>query len=95
MQRIATIERRDDSPVLNLAQAAKYMGISKTQLLSLIHGRFEHCPPFPVARAGERILIRKAWIDDWLEECKDRMLVAPHPGKAKRVADLSQESPRS
>lgn len=78
------MDRRDDSPILNLRQAAAYLGISKTQLLALIHGRFDHCPPFPVARAGERILIRRSWIDEWLESCRELMQNSPHPGKARK-----------
>lgn len=65
--KVLSVERRDDSPPLSLNEAAKFLGISTTQILRLMKGRFDG-PVLRHARAGKRILIKRAWIDAWLEE---------------------------
>lgn len=61
------MDRRDDAPPLSLKEAATFLGVSTTQILRLIKGRFDG-PVLRHARAGKRILIKRAWIDAWLEE---------------------------
>jgi excisionase family DNA binding protein len=64
---ITAIGRPDDAPPLSLKEAAKFLGVSTTQILRLIKGKFDG-PVLRHARAGKRILIKRAWIDAWLEE---------------------------
>ena len=47
--------------VLNLKEAAAYLGISPPTLLALLQGS-----EIPYRRAGQRWLISKAALDDWL-----------------------------
>lgn len=47
--------------VLNLKEAAAYLGISTPTLLALLQGG-----SIPCRRAGQRWLISKAVLDDWL-----------------------------
>ncbi|GIU80895.1 MAG: hypothetical protein KatS3mg005_4133 [Bryobacteraceae bacterium] len=52
---------------MTLAEAAKYLRISEAQLLRLINGKM----PGPIprhARAGRRIIFKRAWLDQWLDE---------------------------
>jgi excisionase family DNA binding protein len=55
------------SPVLTLAQAAAYLQISRTQLSKAVAGQLEGTPSIQSARVGRRILIKKAWLDGWLD----------------------------
>ena len=65
--KVIPLTRQDDSPILSLNEAAAYLKISKTQALHLIKGKFKG-PVLRHARAGHRILIKRSWIDAWLEE---------------------------
>ena len=47
--------------VLNLIEAAAYLGISPPTLLALLQGS-----SIPYRRAGQRWLISKAALDEWL-----------------------------
>ena len=65
------MDRKEDSPILNASEAAAYLRISKTQLHKLINGKLgEPIPRF--ATPGRRILFKKAWLDEWLEESSRR-----------------------
>jgi excisionase family DNA binding protein len=55
------------SQVLTLQQAATYLSISKAHLSNLIAARVPGVPPLHHARIGRRILIRQAWLDEWLD----------------------------
>ncbi len=61
------LTRPDDSPILSLTEAATYMGVSRSQLLRLIKGKFKG-PVLKHRRAGHRILIKRSWINDWMED---------------------------
>lgn len=56
------------SHVLTLDQAANYLRISKAHLSNVINGRVAGVPPLRHAHAGRRILIKRTWADDWLEQ---------------------------
>lgn len=52
--------------VLNVDQVAEYLGVSTSHVRNLLKGkvsglRLKH------ARAGRRIIIRRAWLEAWLE----------------------------
>jgi excisionase family DNA binding protein len=52
---------------MRLTDAAAYLNISKSHLSNLINGRVPGVPPIRAHRAGRRILIKREWIDEWLE----------------------------
>ncbi len=55
------------SQAMTVAEAAAYLRISKAQLYRMIKGEV----PGPVprhARAGRRIIFKRAWLDQWLED---------------------------
>jgi len=57
----------EQSPVLTLKQTAVYLGISKAHLSNVINGKVPGVPPLRHAQIGRRVLIKRAWADDWLE----------------------------
>jgi len=61
-----TKQPRDTTPeVLNLAQGARYCGLSRTMMRRML-------PTIPHRRAGTRVLIRRAALDRWLEGQDDQ-----------------------
>jgi len=54
------------SEILNAKAACAHLGISEAHIRKLISGRLDG-PPLRHARAGRRILIRRAWLDEWIE----------------------------
>lgn len=53
--------------VMNLEQAANYLRISKAHLSNVINGRVYGVRPVRFFRLGRRVLIKREWIDAWLE----------------------------
>ena len=61
----------DDGPIMTVAEAAAYLRISKTQMHKLIRGKLGG--PIPrFATPGRRIIFRKAWLDQWMDESSRR-----------------------
>ena len=58
---------RTESPVLSLKQAAAYLQVSKAHLSNVINGKVSGVPPVRSFRVGRRVLIKREWIDKWLE----------------------------
>ena len=58
---------RSESPVLSLKQAADYLQVSKAHLSNVINGKISGVPPVRSFRVGRRVLIKREWIDEWLE----------------------------
>ncbi len=56
-----------ESPVMNLRQAAAYLQVSKAHLSNVIQGKVVGVPPVRCFRVGRRVLIKREWIDEWLE----------------------------
>lgn len=54
-------------PVMNLRQAAAYLQVSKAHLSNVINGKVPGVPPVRSFRVGRRLLIKREWIDEWLE----------------------------
>ena len=54
-------------PVMNLRQAAAYLQVSKAHLSNVINGKVSGVPPVRSFRVGRRVLIKREWIDKWLE----------------------------
>lgn len=55
------------SPVMSLRQAAAYLQVSKAHLSNVINGKVSGVPPVRSFRVGRRLLIKREWIDEWLE----------------------------
>lgn len=62
------VEIRQDSTLLSIDGAAEYLGITKSTMLKLMHGKVPG-PRIRFARVGARkVIIRRAWLDRWIEE---------------------------
>jgi len=57
-----------NSAVMTLKQAAAYLQVSKAHLSNVIHGKVRGVPPIRSFRLGRRVLIKREWIDEWLED---------------------------
>jgi hypothetical protein len=53
--------------VMTLKQAAAYLRISKAHLSNVLGGKVAGVPPCRSFRLGRRILMKREWIDQWLE----------------------------
>ncbi len=53
--------------VLSLSDAAAYLHVSKAHLSKVINGKVPGVKPVRSFRMGRRILIKREWIDEWLE----------------------------
>jgi len=58
---------RPISPIMNLKQAAAYLQVSKAHLSKVINGKVHGVLPVRSFRVGRRVLIKREWIDQWLE----------------------------
>jgi len=64
---LALASSKNGGPVMTLNQTATYLGISKAHLSNVINGRVAGAPTLRHARVGRRVLIRRDWVDDFLE----------------------------
>jgi excisionase family DNA binding protein len=55
------------SPVMTLKQAAAYLQVSKAHLSNVVSGKVAAVPPLRCFRIGRRVLIKREWVDNWLE----------------------------
>jgi excisionase family DNA binding protein len=58
---------RTGSSVLSLKQAASYLQISKAHLSNVINGKVPGVIPVRSFRLGRRVLIKREWIEEWLD----------------------------
>ena len=56
-----------DSAILSLKEAAAYLRVSKAHLSNVIAGKVPGVSPVRSFRLGRRVLIKREWIDEWLE----------------------------
>lgn len=61
------VNANPESPVLTLNQAARYLQVSKAHLSNVINGKVPGVERLRFFRMGRRILIKREWIDQWLE----------------------------
>jgi excisionase family DNA binding protein len=67
-QAVNTVREGDqNSPVMTLRQAAAYLQISKAHLSNVINGKVPGVQPVRCVRMGRRILIKREWVNQWLE----------------------------
>ncbi len=52
---------------MTLTQAAAYLRVSKAHLSNVINGKVPGVPPVRSFRMGRRILIKREWVDEWME----------------------------
>jgi len=63
-----SVEKQPEHPaVLTLEQAATYLQVSKAHLSNVIGGKVPGVTPVRCFRVGRRVLIKREWIDRWLE----------------------------
>jgi excisionase family DNA binding protein len=53
--------------VMTLKAAAAYLQVSKAHLSNIINGKVAGVLPVRFFRLGRRILIKRDWIEEWLE----------------------------
>jgi len=62
------VDRRTTlSAVMNLKEAAEYLGISKAHLSNVINGKVRGVPPVRSVRVGRCIRLKREWLDEWLD----------------------------
>jgi excisionase family DNA binding protein len=61
------IQQKQQTSVMTLQQAASYLQISKAHLSNVINGKVAGVTPVRCFRMGRRILIKREWIEEWLE----------------------------
>lgn len=71
---ISVRETGESAQVMTLQQAAAYLRISKAHLSNVLNGKVPGVPPLRHASVGRRILIKRIWADEWLEEVGERSL---------------------
>jgi excisionase family DNA binding protein len=62
-----SVDKSGNPAVMNLAQAAAYLQVSKAHLSNVINGKVRGVSPFRSVRIGRRVLIKREWLDQWLE----------------------------
>ena len=71
---VGVAEKSTASEVMTLQQTADYLQISKAHLSNILNGKVPGVPPMRHAVVGRRILIKRIWADEWLEEMGARSL---------------------
>ncbi len=56
--------------VLTLREVAKILRCSKTHVSNVVNGKVGGVPTLAHVRMGRRIVIRSAWLHDWMEANK-------------------------
>jgi excisionase family DNA binding protein len=64
-------ERQGTPAVMSLNQAAHYLQVSKAHLSNVINGKVLGVKPVRSFRLGRRVLIKREWIDTWLEAANE------------------------
>ena len=54
-------------PVMTLKQVSAYLQVSKAHLSNVIGGKVPGVPQVRFFRLGRRILIKREWLEEWLE----------------------------
>jgi hypothetical protein len=62
----ASTERGEHVNVLTLAEAARELRCSRSQLYNIRNGKFPDMPPLPVLRLGHRLMVRREALAEWL-----------------------------
>jgi excisionase family DNA binding protein len=57
---------------MSLREAASYLHVSKAHLSNVINGKVPGVPPVRFFRLGRRVLIKREWIEAWLESTEEK-----------------------
>jgi len=61
------MDSKPHQSVMSLKQAAAYLQVSRAHLSNVINGKVFGVPPVRSFRVGRRVLIKREWIDEWME----------------------------
>lgn len=61
-----------DEPILTIQDVAKVLRCSKTHVCNMIAGKVSGVPQLAHIALGRRKLVRREWLNQWLEESKSR-----------------------
>lgn len=75
--------------ILSAEAACAHLGISEAHLRKLLSGQLDG-PPLKHARAGRRILIRRAWLEEWIEASAAH---AAREAEARKASEAEATSP--
>ena len=65
-------EKAFSARILTINQVAEILQCSKAHVSNVLNGRVPNFPPLPHFSMGRRKLIRREWLDAWLEAHKCR-----------------------
>lgn len=63
---VAMTPKPEGDELLSMKEAARELGISRQHLSNLIHTR-DGRPQLRYARLGTKIVIRRSWLDRWID----------------------------
>jgi hypothetical protein len=66
------VEPVSSAKILTINQVAEILQCSKAHVSNVMNGRVRDLPPLPHFSMGRRKLIRREWLDAWLEAHKCR-----------------------
>ena len=66
------MEQKSDDQILTIHQVAEVLQCSKTHVSNVLGGKVRGLPPLPHVAIGRRKLIRRQWLDAWMEAQKSR-----------------------
>jgi excisionase family DNA binding protein len=64
------MEQQERVKILTINQVAEILQCSKAHVSNVINGRVRDLPRLPHFSMGRRKLVRREWLDAWLEEYK-------------------------
>lgn len=61
-----------EKPILTITEVAAILRCSKAHVSNVLNGRVAGVPKLTHFAMGRRKLVRKEWLEHWMEENKDR-----------------------
>ena len=61
-----------EKPILTIAEIAAILRCSKAHVSNVLNGRVAGVPKLTHFAMGRRKLVRREWLEHWMEENKDR-----------------------
>jgi hypothetical protein len=66
------MQQQGPARILTINQVAEILQCSKAHVSNALNGKVANVPPLPHFSLGRRKLIRREWLEAWLEEYKCR-----------------------
>jgi excisionase family DNA binding protein len=63
-------QKMNSQPILTLTEVAKVLRCSKTHVAHVINGQVRDLPRLTHFRMGRRKLVRREWLESWMEANK-------------------------